>query len=53
MPTPTESLIGAYRNCQERNCTKEQLESFLDRAKTQWAGNDQMQVTINELQKQI
>lgn len=53
MPTPTESLIGAFQNCKNRNCTKEQLESFLDRAKTQWAGNDQMQGTINELQKQI
>ncbi|MFJ2042187.1 hypothetical protein ACIOBL_01215 [Paenibacillus taichungensis] len=53
MPTPTESLIGAYRNCQERNCTKEQLESFLDRAKVQFAGNEGMQSMIAELQKQI
>lgn len=53
MPTPTESLIGAFHNCKGRNCTKEQLESFIDRAKTQWAGNDQMQATIDQLQQQI
>lgn len=53
MPTPTESLIGAFQNCKNRNCTKEQLESFLDRAKTQFAGNEGMQSIIAHLQDQI
>jgi len=53
MPTPTESLIGAFQNCKNRNCTKEQLESFLDRAKTQWSGNEAMQANIKYLESQI
>lgn len=53
MPTPTESLISSFLNCVYRKCSKEQLEGFLDRARTQWAGNDRMLGTIEELQKQI
>lgn len=53
MPTPTESLISSFLNCVYRKCTKEQLESFLERARIKWAGNDRMQGTIDELQKQI
>lgn len=53
MPTPTESLTAAFHNCKERNCSKEQLEGFLDRAKTQFAGNQGMQSIIAHLQDQI
>lgn len=53
MPTPTESLTAAFNNCKERNCSKEQLEGFLDRAKTQWSGNEAMQANIKFLESQI
>ncbi|MCG7385057.1 hypothetical protein [Paenibacillus sp. ACRRY] len=53
MPTPTESLTAAYLNCKDRNCSKEQLINFLDRAKTQWTGNEGMQATIKFLESQI
>ena len=53
MPTPTESLTAAFQNCKERNCSKEQLQSFVDRAKAQFAGNEGMQSIIAQLQDQI
>jgi hypothetical protein len=53
MPTPTESLTAAFYNCKERNCTKEQLEGFIARAKTQFAGNEGMQSIIAHLQDQV
>ncbi|WP_186375516.1 hypothetical protein [Paenibacillus xylanexedens] len=53
MPTPTESLTAAFYNCKERNCSKEQLEGFLDRARTQFACNEGMQSIIAHLQDQI
>ena len=53
MPTPTESLTAAFQNCIDRNCSKEQLEGFLNRAKTQFAGNEAMQANIKFLQSQI
>lgn len=51
MPTPNESLRAAFSNCIDRKCTSEQLQSFLDRARIQWAGNKEMLRTIEELQK--
>lgn len=53
MPTPIESLSAAFYNCKNRNCSKEQLVSFLNRAKTQWTGNEGMQATIKFLESQI
>lgn len=53
MPTPTESLSAAFYNCKNRNCSKEQLINFLDRAKTQWSGNEAMQANIKFLESQV
>lgn len=53
MPKPDESLRAAFQNCIDRKCSADQLKSFLNRARTQWAGNEQMQSVIDELQNQI
>jgi len=53
MPTPNESLRAAFQNCVNRRCTNEQLSNFLDRARSQWAGNAEVLQVIDELQKQI
>lgn len=53
MPKPDESLRAAFQNCIDRKCTADQLKSFLNRARTQWAGDTKMLQVIDELQNQI
>lgn len=50
MKNRNPSLIDVFQNCINRNCSLEQLQDFIDRARRQHMDNPEMIRVIDELE---
>jgi len=46
-------LSNALQDCKRRGCTKEQMQGFIDRARSYWSGNAGMLVAVESLQLEL
>ncbi|MEK5417304.1 MULTISPECIES: hypothetical protein [Paenibacillus] len=46
-------LSNVLQDCKRRGCTKEQMQGFIDRARSYWSGNAGMLVAVESLQLEL
>jgi len=49
----SNDLANAFHDCKRRGCTREQMQGFINRARSYWFGNAGMLVVVESLQLEL